>query len=65
MTIGLGVLVFIPVGAVVLGTALVRTGAVSRLGAVLLIAAGPSILAAMFAGGMVQPVETTPSTTVA
>lgn len=56
MTIGLGVLVFIPVGAVVLGTALFRTGAVSRLGAALMIAAGPSILAAMLVGGAVPPI---------
>lgn len=56
MTIGLGVLVFMPVGAVVLGAALFRAGAVSRPGAILLIVAGPSILAAMFAGGMVPPI---------
>lgn len=56
MTIGLGVLVFIPVGAVVLGAALFRTGAVSRLGAALMIAAGPSILAAMLVGGAVPPI---------
>lgn len=56
MMIGLGVLAFIPAGTVVLGAALFRTGAVSRLGATLMIAAGPSILAAMFAGGMVPPI---------
>lgn len=56
MTIGLGVLVFIPVGAVVLGAALFRTGAISRLGAALMIAAGPSILAAMLVGGAVPPI---------
>lgn len=56
LTIGIGVLTFIPVGAVVLGAALLRTDAISRLGAVLLIAAGPSILAAMLFGGAVPPI---------
>ncbi|MCH7659503.1 MAG: hypothetical protein IH933_02620 [Euryarchaeota archaeon] len=55
MTIGIGVLTFVPLGAVVLGTALFRTGAVSRLGAILMIAAGPSMLAAMFVGEMLPP----------
>lgn len=55
MTIGLAVMSFIPVGAFVLGAALFRTGAVSRLGAALMIAAGPSMLAAMI-GVPVPPV---------
>lgn len=55
MTIGIGVLTFVPIGAVVLGSALLRTGAVSRLGAVLMIAAGPAMLAAMFVGEMLPP----------
>lgn len=53
MRISLGVLVFIPVGVIVLGAALLRMGAVSRLGAALMIAAGPSILAAMLVGGAI------------
>lgn len=56
MTIALGVLAFIPVEAIVQGTGLFRTGAVSRLGATLMIAAGPSILTTMLVGGAVPPV---------
>lgn len=55
ITIGVGLLTFVPVGAVVLGSALLRTGAVGRVGAVLMIAAGPATLAAMFAGEAIPP----------
>jgi len=46
----IGVLTLVPLGSVVLGGSLLRSGAVSRLGGVLMVAAGPSMLAAMFVG---------------
>lgn len=55
MTIGVGLLTFVPVGAVVLGAALLRTGAIGRVGAVFMIAAGPTTLTAMFAGEALPP----------
>jgi len=50
LAIGIGVPTLVPLGSVVLGASLLRSRAVSRLGGGLMIAAGPSMLVAVFVG---------------